>query len=218
MIARMRKGLLILEHQEGEPDDLDAWLDVHAGQVFRLRKTRDGALSFHTMGPEDEACRIPINISSRSPGPLRAISNFAEAHFILDGMEYMSVEGYWQGLKFPDESDRRRLAALYGSKAKDAGYYAPKSDIVIYAGQAVRVGTWDHWQLMEKACTAKFEQCTAARTALLSTGMRPLAHQMRRDSRTIPGVLMADIWMRIRDGIQKRNRTAEAPRRRASAS
>ena len=40
---------------------------------------------------------------------------------------------------------------------------------------------------------AKFEQSEAAQTALLSTGMRPLVHQMRRDSRTIPGVVMADI-------------------------
>ena len=37
---------------------------------------------------------------------------------------------------------------------------------------------------------------------LLSTGERPLMHRTRRDSRTIPGVVMADIWMRIRDGLK----------------
>jgi len=35
-----------------------------------------------------------------------------------------------------------------------------------------------------------------------ATGNRPLVHRMRRDSRTIPGALMADIWMRIRQKLQ----------------
>ena len=34
--------------------------------------------------------------------------------------------------------------------------------------------------------------------ALLGTGDRPLRHRMRKDSRTIPGVIMAEIWMRLR--------------------
>ncbi len=70
----------------------------------------------------------------------------------------------------------------------------------------MRVGTWDHWQFMERACRAKFEQNPAAQDALLATGNRPLVHQMRRDSRTIPGVIMADIWMRIRVALQRKTR------------
>ena len=202
MNVRMRKGLLLFEPEQGTADDLAGWASAHAGQVFRLRRTNEGFLFFQAIGPEEEACRVPMNITSRSPGTLKMISNFAEAHFVLDGTEYASVEGFWQGLKFPGEADRRRLAALYGSAAKDAGYYAPKSDVIVYAGQHVRAGTWDHWQLMERACIAKFEQCEAARVALLSTGKRPLVHQMRRDSRNIPGVIMADIWMRIRANLQ----------------
>jgi predicted NAD-dependent protein-ADP-ribosyltransferase YbiA (DUF1768 family) len=56
---------------------------------------------------------------------------------------------------------------------------------------------------MERACAAKFEQNGAARRALLSTGTRPLEHRMRRDSRTIPGAIMAEIWMRLRDRLAK---------------
>ena len=40
-------------------------------------------------------------------------------------------------------------------------------------------------------------------TALVGTGDRPLMHKTRRDSRTIPGVVMADIWMRIRRTLAK---------------
>jgi predicted NAD-dependent protein-ADP-ribosyltransferase YbiA (DUF1768 family) len=60
------------------------------------------------------------------------------------------------------------------------------------------VGTFEHWALMESACRAKFSQCVEAREALLATGERPLVHRVKRDSRAIPGVIMADIWMRIR--------------------
>jgi len=42
--------------------------------------------------------------------------------------------------------------------AKDAAFYAPKADTVIYAGQVIRIGVWEHWQLMERATIAKFEQ------------------------------------------------------------
>jgi predicted NAD-dependent protein-ADP-ribosyltransferase YbiA (DUF1768 family) len=56
---------------------------------------------------------------------------------------------------------------------------------------------------MEKACRAKFTQHAAARDALLSTRGRPLVHQVKRDSRNIPGVIMAAIWTRIRDRLMR---------------
>jgi hypothetical protein len=52
---------------------------------------------------------------------------------------------------------------------------------------------------MERASRAKFEQNEEAAQALVSTGTRPLIHRMRDDSRSIPGVVMAEIWTRIRD-------------------
>ena len=50
--------------------------------------------------------------------------------------------------------------------------------------------------------TFTFPVLNAAREALLSTGTRPLMHRMRRDSKTIPGVIMADIWMRLRERLR----------------
>jgi predicted NAD-dependent protein-ADP-ribosyltransferase YbiA (DUF1768 family) len=157
----------------------------------------------HTLGLEAEARREPLNITSRSPEPLRLIGNFAHTPFELDDRSYASIEGFWQGLKFPDEADRRRLAMMHGSAAKDAGYHAPAADTPTFGGKTIRIGTWDHWQLMKRACVAKFDQHDAARAALLSTGRRPLVHQTRPDSRTIPGVIMAEIWTRIRQQLQK---------------
>jgi predicted NAD-dependent protein-ADP-ribosyltransferase YbiA (DUF1768 family) len=203
MTMHLRRGVLTIEAQSDA--SLCEWLDAHSGQVFRLRSNKHGALVFHSLGLEEEACRVPLNITSRSPMPLRLISNFAHAPFILDGISYASVEGFWQGLKFPDGADRRRLASLHGSEAKDAGFYAPPADEILYQGRTIRVGTFDHWELMELACSAKFEQNEPHRRALLDTGTRPLVHQMKRDSRTIPGVIMADMWMRLRERLRGKN-------------
>jgi hypothetical protein len=104
-------------------------------------------------------------------------------------------------LKFEKESERREIAQLDGPSARRAGQdkgYAPS---FIYEGQTIPVGTWEHWRLMERACWAKFSQNDDARDALLSTGKRPLQHRMRRDSKSIPGVIMAEIWMRIRSKL-----------------
>jgi predicted NAD-dependent protein-ADP-ribosyltransferase YbiA (DUF1768 family) len=198
-MIRLRKDVLVIEPAGEEAGPLRDWLAAHVGKVFWLRESKDKTLIFHSLGDRADACREPLNITSRSRGSLNLISNFAATPFVLDEQGYASIEGFWQGLKFPADDDRRRLAGLAGSEAKDAGYYAPPADHIIYLGQDVRVGTWDHWRLMERACSAKFEQHAAAREALLSTGTRPLVHQTKPDSRSIPGVIMADIWMRLRE-------------------
>ena len=145
----------------------------------------------------------PINIVfDDTPLPLRLISNLAETPFELDGHRYGSVEAFWQGLKFPHEAERAEIAGLAGHAAKIAGDTAPKGGVIIFDGADIETGSPDHWALMERACRAKFAQYAPARDALLSTGERPLEHRVRVDSRTIPGVIMADIWTRIRADLR----------------
>jgi predicted NAD-dependent protein-ADP-ribosyltransferase YbiA (DUF1768 family) len=131
------------------------------------------------------------------------IGNLAHTPFQLDGQLYQSVEGFWQGLKFSDPDDRARIAELHGSAAKRAGDEAPPHEAFEYRGEPIRVGRPDHWRLMRQACQAKFTQSEPARRALFSTGDRPLTHRMKRDSEAIPGVVMADIWMRVRATLRK---------------
>src|ERR1043165_4742557 len=69
MIVRLRDGILIVTPAEGET--LAEWLDAHAGQVFRLSAIKGGSALLQALGPEPEACRIPVNITSQSPEPLR---------------------------------------------------------------------------------------------------------------------------------------------------
>lgn len=203
MNVQLRGGQLVLvPESSAERAEIAAWKSAHVGHVFVLRVDHGSGLAFSDLGPRDVACREPINVVSTHKDPqIRLLSNFATTPFVLNGQPYQSVEGFWQGLKFADEADRRRLATLSGIEAKRAGRKQGAGDTFFYGGQPIRVGTRDHWDLMEQANWAKFTQSAEARQALLATAPRPLIHRVRKDSRTIPGVIMADIWMRIRDRL-----------------
>lgn len=205
--------LALSAETEGERADLLAIAGDVAGQTFRVDTVNGETLSMRATGKTDDRPRPPkesrgeavaanegpLNITyDVTPMPFRLISNLAETSFELDGRFYASIEGFWQGLKFTDEADRKRLAELAGHAAKSAGPKSSPGDRFVYEGKEVVAGTVDHWALMERASRAKFEQDEDARAALLQTGTRPLEHKVSPDSRTIPGIIMADIWMRIR--------------------
>ncbi len=204
MRAIFKAGRLILvAENETEREAVAAFAGDAAGHVFLLEEGGDGGVALSDLGPRAEACRVPINVTSLSKDPLVAIlGNLAPTPFTLDGQRYASVESFWQGLKFEGDADRQRLALLDGRRAKSEGSAANQPATFAYAGETIAAGTWRHWGLMERANRAKFEQNEEARAALLATGERPLEHVVRPDSKTIPGVIMARIWMRIRNDLR----------------
>jgi predicted NAD-dependent protein-ADP-ribosyltransferase YbiA (DUF1768 family) len=196
--------ILLISESADEARELETWKSKRENHVFCVRASSAQSLELHGLGDRAVACREPINVFSKSADPTaRLIGNFATAPFDLDGQRYQSVESFWQGLKFPSDSDRRRLAQLEGPHARAEGEKQGYGATVSYGGQDIAVGTWSHWQLMERACRAKFEQSEEARAALLATGDRPLTHIIPRDSKTIPGVIVADIWTRIREDLRQ---------------
>jgi predicted NAD-dependent protein-ADP-ribosyltransferase YbiA (DUF1768 family) len=211
MKVRLKPNLIVVTAESPEEREAVAdWARQVDGHVFALKLQDGQTFRLTALGPRAEACREPINVTSRSPDPaIQLISNFAPTPFELNGEHYGSVEAFWQGLKFPDEARRREVAPLHGAPARRAGFGAPESAAIEYRGKTVRVGTADHWRLMAFACWAKFNQHEGARQALLGTGERPLIHKTRRDSRNIPGVVMADIWMKVRRGLINRLGMAE---------
>ena len=66
------------------------------------------------------------------------------------------------------------MAVLGGHAARAAGLERAYGTTVAYGGRAVLVGTWEHWQLMERACWAKFTQNEDARQARLGPGKHRL--------------------------------------------
>jgi predicted NAD-dependent protein-ADP-ribosyltransferase YbiA (DUF1768 family) len=203
MKVRLKPGLIVVTAESAEErESLVQWGRGADEHVFVLKLQDEQTFRLTGLGPRADACREPINVTSRATDPaIQLISNFAHTPFELDGRQYASIEAFWQGLKFPDEERRREIALLHGDPARQAGFEAPESTTIEYRGRNVRTGTADHWQLMSMACWAKFHQHEPAKQALLGTGERPLVHRTRRDSRNIPGVVMADIWMKVRRGL-----------------
>ncbi|HBK90327.1 MAG TPA: hypothetical protein DDZ68_01515 [Parvularcula sp.] len=199
--------VILISETDAEQAALTAWNLAHHGHVLLARAdaaTAGRSLVLDDLGERDDACRAPINVVSASSDPnVRLIGNFAETPFELDGANYRSVESFWQGLKFPSAEDRARLAAMNAREARGRGARQGYQGVIEYAGAQIIPGTADHWRLMEAACRAKFDQNDAARAALLATGDRPLTHRLRRDSQTIPGVIMAEIWMRTRQWLRR---------------
>ena len=197
----VKNGQLILVASNGESPAIMAALRDLGGHAVSVQIRSDVCIVLEDLGRREEACREPINIT-RSVEPRYApISNLYPTPFILDGEVYGSVEGFWQSLKSTSEERRGQIALLSGPDAKKAAGKGPPMPTFVYQGETIRTGTYEHWALMERACAAKFDQDDRARAALLATGNRPLTHKVRGDSRTIPGVIMADIWMRVRNRI-----------------
>ena len=200
----LKAGLLILSTEDAaEQEALAAWCGAMKDHVFRLDGGTAKGAALHDLGPRPEACREPINIVfAQTEARWRPISNLARTPFTLRGRSYASIEGFWQGLKFESDAERARVAALWGRPAKAASTKA-ETERFTYDGEIHAVGGPGHHSLMLEACRAKFSQHQGARDALLATGERPLTHRMRRDSTTIPGALMADIWMRVRADLRQ---------------
>jgi hypothetical protein len=200
----LKDEVLVLIPETGE-EELDAGivLEGHEHDVYELLRSGEASIALRNLGPRPEACREPINIvSTIADERWQLISNFAHTPFVLDGRTYGSVEAFWQSLKFPKDSDRRRIAPLHGGAARNSAEGVAAPATVLYEGVEIAFGRPEHWALMRRACEAKFAQDADARDALLSTGTRPLTHRVRRDSRSIPGAIMSEIWMDIRERLR----------------
>jgi predicted NAD-dependent protein-ADP-ribosyltransferase YbiA (DUF1768 family) len=197
-----QNDVLGLAAETPEEQAICALLMAADRHVFLLHCTTDRGFALAELGQEDEARRAPLNITHAIEPRFQPISNLAHAPFDLDDRRYASVEGFWQSLKFLEPKDRARIARLCGAEAREAGKPAGQPDSFDYEGTRIASGSPEHWQLMRRACSAKFTQNAEAKAALLATGERWLTHRTRRDSRTIPGAIMAQIWMDLRASIE----------------
>lgn len=203
-----KPGLVVLVAETDEERASLAAFGGEGGHVFRAKRTGDSGVTLTDLGPEALACREAINVvwtNAALDERWKAISNLAPTPFTLRDRRYASIEGFWQGLKYPDEAERQRVAKLAGLEAKRAGEGGVIADTFEYDGRTFAVGRLEHWRLMWQASEAKFAQNEVAREALLSTGDRWLVHKVRRDSRSIPGAILADYWMRIRRLLREKS-------------
>ena len=196
VLVKDGKFVIVPEGTESIEALCSDWERERAYRAYRS----GGAIVLEDVGTFDDAFRVPINVTSMHPDRrIRLISNFAATPFELDGEVYASVEGFWQSLRTTRRADRRLIAGLAGGSARNAGQTLGAPSSFKYEGRVIAWGSPEHWDLMRVACRAKFAQVDEARAALLATRPRPLEHRTRRDSRSIPGIVMAGIWTQLRE-------------------
>ena len=146
---------------------------------------------------------LVLNIGSKSDD-WRAcrLSNFSADPFVLDDEKFASVEGFIQGIKFPEGHPIRQQAfQSVGKWAKRFGKEAERK-LVWWKGQAISYGSTEHFQLIERAIRAKFAQNKDAMTALLATEGMTLTHDLGKPdppNTSLPAEVFCDILTRIRE-------------------
>lgn len=115
--------------------------DSHGGNFMRGKDSSVYAIDFGMTLVAREWKKSPFNVASNSKNRIeKRLSNLDYAPFVLHGRTYASVEGFWQGLKFPEGSEMRAsVAAMSGLASKKIGDSGEKSSTFEYLGQTYRV-------------------------------------------------------------------------------
>jgi len=134
---------------------------------------------------------------------VKILSNFAHTPFVLDGLKYQTVEGFWQMLKTEDETVRYAMRNLTsGVEVKKLSMsYTSYAGVFSYMGNLYAVASKEHHILLERAIRAKIAQNVDVWQTLIETGDRPLKHLLRNrfgqwrvgDSPSLPAIVFERI-------------------------
>lgn len=120
-----------------------------------------------------------IDISSVDYGAAGILSNFTENHFVFDGVECASMEGFLQSLKHSEPEVQERICSLVGKYAKRKSVHGWKETQTIHwKGHPINRHSNDFQSLVRKTYRAMADQCPLFRDTLLSTGSKLLYHSM----------------------------------------
>lgn len=184
--------------------------------------------------PDDQVAgwEVPPQAADRSKGEvvlskrneLGQFSNLGATPFTFGGVHYASVEGLWQGLKYPESSidernqdksvvwnfTRDQVYAMSGFEAKKAGDLAnanmKKLGIkwVSYNGEKIFYngeGQARHYDLILQACRAKVEQNQKLKQLLISTAPLKFLADHKQGPETLPSYRYNEIYFRIRQEL-----------------
>jgi len=157
---------------------------------------------------------------------LGILSNFAPTPFTLYGKRYASVEGFWQMMFYPENSNdpraqfpgivwphtREEVGQMTAFDAKNAGAIGEENmkkmglDWVTFDGQ--RMQYWSmkkgqHYRIILEAMRAKLEQNPKVKEILLSTGHLILRPDHYQEENPPAEWRYFDIWMDLRSELLK---------------
>jgi predicted NAD-dependent protein-ADP-ribosyltransferase YbiA (DUF1768 family) len=146
----------------------------------------------------------PLNIWSRSEEEIgRLMSHFAHTPFVLDGVEFGSVEAFYTWLHIVDnEPKRAKIAPLWGPRSK---YECPKtfSAEFHYHGRTISYGSPEYYELILRANRAKLAAHPEIARAFLATHARPIVHELpdKDDAHEV----FCSIMRKLRDELVRDN-------------
>lgn len=165
--------------------------------------------------------RTKVILSKRTE--LGIFSNFGKAPFILDGVEYASIEGLWQSMKYPEDAadvrndpsvtwdyTRDEVRQMDGFDAKDAGKHAGKNmkilgiDWITYQGEKIEYKGKDqnrHYEIIFAATKAKIDQNPDVKDLLIKTGDLILLPDHDQGPNPLPSYQYYNILMDIRSSL-----------------
>jgi len=180
---------------------------------------RDGAPAWEVL-PQDAG---PGEVILSKRNELGILSNFAATPFVFEGNHYASVEGFWQMMKYPENSEDPRSVLVYpftreevslmtAFTAKDAGKIGELKmrelgiDWVTYQGErmvycSLRPGL--HYELIKKAMWEKVKQNPEVKKILLLTGDLILKPDHHSEGCQAPEWKYYELWMEIRSQLTR---------------
>ena len=120
-----------------------------------------------------------MDIGSGNGFPAGSLSNFAPHHFVIDGIECASMEGFLQSLKFSNPDMQAEVCKLVGraAKAKGANKNWRQKQTLYWKGKAYKRDSDEYQKLLDKAYN-QLAKNEGFKKALLATGNATLTHSV----------------------------------------
>jgi predicted NAD-dependent protein-ADP-ribosyltransferase YbiA (DUF1768 family) len=180
---------------------------------------REGAPAWEVL-PQDAG---PGEVILSKRNELGILSNFAATSFVLDDVNYASVEGLWQMMKYPEGSDdpravlawpftREEVSQMTAFTAKDAGKIGELKmkelgiDWVTYQGHRMTYCSIEpglHYEIIKRAMWEKVKQNPEVKKILLMTGDLILKPDHHAEGCQAPEWRYYELWMEIRSELQQ---------------
>lgn len=148
-----------------------------------------------------------LNVYSRSDEEIgRLMSNFAPTPFMLDDVEYASVEGFYVSLLFLEEDKRAKVSKLYGIVVKNMGKKSKLTE-TCYRGEWFTLGSDKHVELIKRAIRAKLEANPGIAAEFVATSPRPITHDCGHpepEDTVFPASVFVRILTELREEFKSR--------------
>ncbi len=175
--------------------------------------------------PPQAADRTKDEVILSKRTELGQFSNLAPTSFTMDRIKYASIEGLWQGMKYPENAQDERLKdpsvfwpytreqvyAMSDFESKAAGDLAnanmKKLGIkwITYEGEKVEYngsGVQRHYEIILRASREKIAQNPKLKKLLISTGDLKFSPDHTQQPNANPAYRYHEIYMKIRSEVK----------------